>query len=76
VIERSIASRGRQDCRIVDGGKLSGAGEEVGMKMGVRGERNCEVARLRRAAKRAQVQTWIDRERVAVTEIDELAAVS
>ena len=57
------------------GGELDRAGEEVGVQVGVRGERHGQPPLVGGGAQRAQVAAGVDRERPAVAEVDQVAVL-
>jgi hypothetical protein len=76
VPEVAVAGGGGQHGRARVVGQLNRAGEEVGVQVGVRGERHGEPAPLGRGAQRAQVPARVHGEGTAVAQIDEVGAVA
>ena len=76
VHELSAAGRGGQHRGAVTGGKLSGAGEEVGMQVGVGCEGHPKVLLLGRRPHRAQVPADIHNQGATITEVDQVGAVA
>ena len=76
VVEVAAAGGGCQHRRGVRRRELAGAGEEVGMEVGVGGERDPQPAGRECVAHRAQVTARVHRERAAVAEVDEIRRVA
>jgi hypothetical protein len=76
VPELSAASCGGQHCGAVTGGQLSGAGEEVGMQVGVSGEGHPKVLLLGRRPHRTKVPVGIHDQCATIAEVDQVGAVA
>ena len=72
----TIPGRRRQHDRVIGGGELHRAGEEVGVQVGVGGVRDCEPASGRQLADRSQVACGVDRQGSAITEVDQVGTIA
>jgi len=76
VLEGAPSGGGGQDRGAGVPAELDGAGEEVGVQMRIRGERNRQAAPLGRPVQSAQVTACVDSQRAAVTEVEQIGAVA
>ena len=76
MLELPAAGRGGQHRGAVTGGKLSGAGEEVGVQVGVGGEGHPKVPLLGGRPHRAEVAAGIHDQGAAIAEVDQVGAVA
>ncbi len=75
VVELAAAGGGGEDGRAVGGGEVEGAGEEVGVQVGLGRERDAETGRGGHLPEAAQVAAGVDGQRPAVAEVDQVGAV-
>ena len=76
MVEVPVTGGRGQDRRVVVGVQLPGAGQEVGVQVGVGGVRDPQTTSGGSAADRAQVPRRVHRQRPTVAEVEQVGAVA